>query len=124
MPSCFYSDMTIERTGDVPVQVAEYVQERIANLRREHEGQYKNISCIRTNSQKFLVHYFGKGQLQKLFFLFPVSRQGLIASCYVRPAFMFSPCLCFMIALQQMLARLLSKAAMFSNSRTGRLDQL
>ncbi|KAK9826974.1 hypothetical protein WJX74_002274 [Apatococcus lobatus] len=52
-------------------KVAEYVQERIANLRREHEGQYQNISCIRTNSQKFLVHYFCKGQLQKLFFLFP-----------------------------------------------------
>ena len=56
------------------MQVAEYVQERIANLRRDHEAQYQNISCIRTNSQKFLVHYFRKGQLQKLFFLFPVGR--------------------------------------------------
>ena len=65
------------------MQVAEYVQERIANLRREHMGQYNNIACLRTNSQKFLVHYFHKGQLKKLFFLFPVSQAVLrmVSSC-------------------------------------------
>ena len=45
---------------------------RIASLRQEHPGGYTNISCIRSNAQKFLPHYFCKAQLTKLFFLFPV----------------------------------------------------
>lgn len=50
-----------------------YVKERIGALRREHRGQqYGNISAIRTNTQKYLVNFFAKGQLTKLFFLFPV----------------------------------------------------
>jgi tRNA (guanine-N7-)-methyltransferase len=40
-------------------------------LRREHPGCYENISCIRTNSMKYLPNFFQKGQLTKLFFLFP-----------------------------------------------------
>ena len=54
------------------LQVTEYVRERIAALRRQHPGQYTNISCLRTNAQKYLPYYFHKGQLQKVFFLFPV----------------------------------------------------
>lgn len=54
--------------------MSEYVKERVLALRREHPGQYGNISCLRTNAQKYLVHYFRKGQLTKLFFLFPVRR--------------------------------------------------
>ena len=54
------------------LQVSEYVKERVAALRREQPGAYDNISCLRTNAQKYLVHYFRKGQLTKLFFLFPV----------------------------------------------------
>ena len=54
------------------VQVAEYVKERILALRKEHVGQFTNISVERTNTQKYLPHYFHKGQLTKLFFLFPV----------------------------------------------------
>ena len=53
-------------------QVSEYVKERVLALRREQPGAYGNISCLRTNAQKYLVHYFRKGQLTKLFFLFPV----------------------------------------------------
>lgn len=53
-------------------QVTNFVRDRIAALRREHPGKYENISAIRTNSQKYLVNYFAKGQLTKLFFLFPV----------------------------------------------------
>eukprot|EP00879_Flechtneria_rotunda_P021825 GHRR01023014.1.p4 GENE.GHRR01023014.1~~GHRR01023014.1.p4 ORF type:complete len:102 (+),score=36.74 GHRR01023014.1:617-922(+) len=41
-------------------------------LRREHPGQYQNISVLRTNGMKCLPNYFRKGQLEKLFFLFPV----------------------------------------------------
>ncbi|KAI8463324.1 MAG: putative methyltransferase-domain-containing protein [Monoraphidium minutum] len=52
-------------------KVAEYVRERIACLRHEHPGQYQNASVLRSNSMKFLPNYFRKGQLTKLFFLFP-----------------------------------------------------
>ena len=41
-------------------------------LRREHPGQYGNITCLRSNAMKYLPHYFQKGQLTKMFFLFPV----------------------------------------------------
>lgn len=41
-------------------------------LRREHVGQYRNITCVRNNAMKYLPNYFEKGQLTKLFFLFPV----------------------------------------------------
>ncbi len=51
--------------------MSEYVKERIAALRREQPGTYGNIACARTNAMKFLPNYFGKGQLEKLFFLFP-----------------------------------------------------
>ncbi|KAK9805825.1 hypothetical protein WJX73_004365 [Symbiochloris irregularis] len=52
-------------------KVADYVRERIDALRQEHQGKYTNISCVRTNTQKYLPHYFRKGQLTKMFFLFP-----------------------------------------------------
>ncbi|GBF95069.1 tRNA (guanine-N(7)-)-methyltransferase [Raphidocelis subcapitata] len=52
-------------------KVAEYVRERIACLRHEHPGEYHNASVLRTNSMKFLPNYFKKGQLTKMFFLFP-----------------------------------------------------
>lgn len=45
-----------------------------ASLRRESPGQYGNVACIRTNAMKFLPNYFAKGQLTKMFFLFPVRR--------------------------------------------------
>ena len=53
------------------MQVAEYVKERILALRRDYGGEYENVACLRTNAMKFLPHYFRKGQLEKLFFLFP-----------------------------------------------------
>lgn len=52
-------------------KVSEYVKERIIALRKENPGQYQNISIIRTNAMKYLQNYFQKGQLQKMFFLFP-----------------------------------------------------
>eukprot|EP01018_Ginkgo_biloba_P018499 Gb_23703 [translate_table: standard] len=52
-------------------KVTEYVKERILALRKAHPGQYQNVSVVRTNSMKFIPNYFEKGQLQKMFFLFP-----------------------------------------------------
>lgn len=56
---------------EIRMKVSEYVQERIESLRKLHPGQYENIACVRANSMKNLVNYFHKGQLTKMFFLFP-----------------------------------------------------
>ncbi|KAM7265895.1 hypothetical protein ACFE04_003578 [Oxalis oulophora] len=53
-------------------KVSEYVKERILALRETNaNGQYQNISVVRTNSMKYIPNYFEKGQLTKMFFLFP-----------------------------------------------------
>ncbi|CAD7696831.1 unnamed protein product [Ostreobium quekettii] len=52
-------------------KVTEFVRQRIAALRQQHPGQYTNISCVRSNAQKYLPNYFRKGELEKMFFLFP-----------------------------------------------------
>lgn len=52
-------------------KVSQYVKERCLALRRSHRGLFENISCVRTNSMKHMPHFFRKGQLSKLFFLFP-----------------------------------------------------
>lgn len=52
-------------------KVTEYVKERILALRASNPGQFENISVVRTNSMKYLPNYFEKGQLSKMFFLFP-----------------------------------------------------
>ena len=60
-------------------------------LRRENPGQYQNVTCLRSNAMKYLPHYFEKGQLTKMFFLFPVSlanpshhilQDALMISCW------------------------------------------
>lgn len=56
---------------NVQIQVTEYVKDRIQGLRAAHPGQYNNISVVRTNSMKYIPNYFNKGQLSKMFFLFP-----------------------------------------------------
>ncbi|XP_077240603.1 tRNA (guanine-N-7) methyltransferase [Tasmannia lanceolata] len=52
-------------------KVTEYVKERILALRVAHPGQYENVSVVRTNSMKYIPNFFEKGQLSKMFFLFP-----------------------------------------------------
>ncbi|PIN19947.1 Methyltransferase-like protein [Handroanthus impetiginosus] len=52
-------------------KVTEYVKERILALRASNPGQYENVSVVRTNSMKYIPNYFEKGQLTKMFFLFP-----------------------------------------------------
>ena len=70
---------------EIRVQVTEYVEDRIAALRLSEalkinpdanpeeleNGPYQNVSVIRANAMKFLPNFFQKGQLSKMFFLFP-----------------------------------------------------
>ncbi|CDW54007.1 tRNA (guanine N(7)) methyltransferase [Trichuris trichiura] len=55
---------------EIRCKVSDYVKQRIAVLRTRNQV-YSNIACIRTNAMKVLPHYFFKGQLKKMFFLFP-----------------------------------------------------
>lgn len=56
---------------EIRTKVVQYVEQRIKELRETHQGSYNNISVLETNAMKFLPNFFAKGQLQKLFFLFP-----------------------------------------------------
>lgn len=56
---------------EIRLKVCDFVQEKIRALRLKHPGQYQNIVCLRTNAMKFLPNFFLKGQLQKMFFLYP-----------------------------------------------------
>lgn len=59
---------------EIRSSVVNYVAQRIAGLRRGKEtesGAYSNASVVRANTMKFFPNYFSKGQLDKLFFLFP-----------------------------------------------------
>ena len=56
---------------EIRVKVCDYVQDRIKSLRSESPGKYDQIACIRSNAMKYLPNYFHKGQLSKLFFMFP-----------------------------------------------------
>jgi len=51
--------------------VVQYVDDRIKTLREKEPGKYNNISVVRTNAMKYLPNFFKKGQLKKVFFLFP-----------------------------------------------------
>ena len=56
---------------EIRVKVSDYVQDRIKALQHNEPDKYSNIACIRTNAMKYLPNFFHKGQLTKLFFLFP-----------------------------------------------------
>ncbi|CAH1786765.1 unnamed protein product [Owenia fusiformis] len=56
---------------EIRVKVSDYVQDRVKALRIKHPGEYTNIACIRGNAMKYLPNFFKKGQLSKMFFLFP-----------------------------------------------------
>jgi len=70
---------------EIRVQVTNYVQDRINALRlaeaskepadlttaAEGRGPYQNVAVVRGNAMKFLPNYIQKGQLEKVFFLFP-----------------------------------------------------
>nr|XP_012418308.1 PREDICTED: tRNA (guanine-N(7)-)-methyltransferase isoform X1 [Odobenus rosmarus divergens] len=56
---------------EIRVKVSDYVQDRIRALRAAPGGGFQNIACLRSNAMKHLPNFFGKGQLTKMFFLFP-----------------------------------------------------
>ena len=56
---------------EIRVKVTNYVAKRIEALREQHPGSYQNVSVIRANAMKFLPNFYRKGQLSKMFFLFP-----------------------------------------------------
>ncbi|CAG2108629.1 unnamed protein product [Medioppia subpectinata] len=56
---------------EIRVKVCDFVCDRIAALRLQNEGQYWNVSCLRSNAMKYLPNLFPKSQLTKMFFLFP-----------------------------------------------------
>ena len=56
---------------EIRVKVSDYVRDKIKALRVNHPGQYTNVGCIRANAMKYLPNFFRKGQLSKMFFLFP-----------------------------------------------------
>jgi len=56
---------------EIRVKVSDYVQERIRAMRLLNPGSYGNVACLRSNAMKYLPCYFEKGQLTKMFFLFP-----------------------------------------------------
>ena len=58
---------------EIRVKVSDYVKDRISALRIQNaeKGTYGNVACIRSNAMKYLPNFFAKGQLEKMFFLFP-----------------------------------------------------
>nr|CAG4637290.1 EOG090X0BSB [Ceriodaphnia reticulata]SVE73147.1 EOG090X0BSB [Ceriodaphnia reticulata] len=56
---------------EIRLKVSEYVQDRIKALRTLNPGNYGNVACLRSNAMKYLPCFFNKGQLTKMFFLFP-----------------------------------------------------
>ena len=74
---------------EIRVKVSDYVTDRITALRSQHPGQYTNVACLRSNAMKYnsfayisaslgymppfryLPNFFEKGQLTKMFFLYP-----------------------------------------------------
>ena len=62
-----------ESTGEPLSEDAEEKEhnERLVRNAGSIPGGYENVSVIRSNAMKFLPNFFERGQLSKLFFLFP-----------------------------------------------------
>ena len=56
---------------EIRVKVSDYVRDRITALREQNPGEFGNVSVLRSNAMKYLPNFFEKGQLEKMFFLFP-----------------------------------------------------
>ena len=79
---------------EIRVKVTQYVIDRIAALRSQNTGDgdggeeaaaaggFQNISVVRTNAMKFIGNYFRKGQLKKMFFLFPDPHFKKVRRCF------------------------------------------
>jgi tRNA (guanine-N7-)-methyltransferase len=60
---------------EIRTKVVRYVQERVDELRARDAAKnpmsFQNISALETNAMKYLPNFFAKGQLEKIFFLYP-----------------------------------------------------
>jgi tRNA (guanine-N7-)-methyltransferase len=57
---------------EIRIKLTEYLRLKILSARKESGGTtHENCSAIRTNSMKFLPHFFHRGSISKLFFCFP-----------------------------------------------------
>lgn len=93
-PSCWVSTAALHRRMssidtvdllagmEIRVAVTAYVRDRILASRQiqarlpadspdKAPGSFENVSVIRANSMKHMPNFFRKGQLTKIFFLFP-----------------------------------------------------
>ena len=55
---------------EIRKKVVEYVEERIRALRSIHNS-HSNVAVCRTNTMKYLLNFIDKGQVSKIFILFP-----------------------------------------------------
>eukprot|EP01129_Flabellula_baltica_P016464 TRINITY_DN877_c0_g1_i1.p2 TRINITY_DN877_c0_g1~~TRINITY_DN877_c0_g1_i1.p2 ORF type:complete len:178 (-),score=39.41 TRINITY_DN877_c0_g1_i1:27-560(-) len=51
--------------------VTKQTNDRIKDLREENPGSFQNICAVNLNAMRYLPNFFYKGQLSKIFFLFP-----------------------------------------------------
>uniref|UniRef100_A0A7S0ZE40 tRNA (guanine-N(7)-)-methyltransferase n=1 Tax=Timspurckia oligopyrenoides TaxID=708627 RepID=A0A7S0ZE40_9RHOD len=58
---------------EIRQRVHEYCNLQLHQLRKEYasENGYQNVSFVRSNAQKYLPHFFRKGQLSKLLICYP-----------------------------------------------------
>lgn len=56
---------------EIRLKVSDYVNDKIKALRVQHPGQYGNLAVVQSNTMKYLPCYFRKGQMSKMFILFP-----------------------------------------------------
>lgn len=56
---------------EIRTSVTQFVVDKAHALRAQHPSQYQNVSCMRTNSMKFLPNFFARAQLSKIFLCFP-----------------------------------------------------
>lgn len=92
---------------EIRSSVTKYVHDRIL-AHRQHQsnlpstssevlpGKYENVSVIRANSMKHMPNFFEKGQLKKIFFLFPdphfkVKKQKARIITLVKPSIILTP---------------------------------
>ncbi|KAG9509622.1 hypothetical protein GZH46_01854, partial [Fragariocoptes setiger] len=56
---------------EIRSKVSAYVQERVIALRKTKPETFNNVWCIRTNAMRYIPNYIHRGQLTRIFFLFP-----------------------------------------------------
>lgn len=56
---------------EIRSKVSDYVQKRIIALRTQQPGCFGNVWCVRTNAMRYIPNHIHKGQLNRIFILFP-----------------------------------------------------